>query len=626
MDISDFLPQDDIYNTNNNNFKGRIFIYNEFPQELRKKRNGLFYYNEEEKNKNLKNLIKNFESRNQNKNNLLFINKSKTKEETEKKIFLKKNSLINFVAKEDKNKNLKIKRINNNAETGLFLNMVNDKLKNNFINNRDLSSNIFSKFNFNKLESINANFIKIISQTVTELPKTQVCYFTREYKYNEDLLFSKPSKIPHQEICFYKKSYIYNDNRIILPKAKICYFNKIFINFQHNHKRPIVIKRYFCTKIMKLKKNKEKKKQILEQKNLKNKNMIEMNNKRKNTRFSATIDRNRRKSPTKKGTQLNFKRNPFTNSKLKSFQTFNQEDIINRYGKKNIILPKNINSHKKVAKSRIKSKSPKYKKIEKFSELPNLINHQKEVTSTSSSNERGRKNSSLFQNILQKKEKSNKINRERKSKNKFALNKNINNNYENRNNDKTFIPKIKDSIINTTYKTTKTKISQNILTSKDLIKKINFAASLDKDLNKNNNKQLLNNKKQNSYDYLPNKIMNYNHKEEENNFIKCDIHYNSNNLLCPNYNPDQQRNSLIDESKTLKILKINSHFLKKNMELQPSAINDKNKNDKTNIFERFKIKSKSFAPKKINFSNNKNDLLKNYKSGFLAIKEYFNIY
>ena len=113
-----------------------------------------------------------------------------------------------------------------------------------------------------------------------------------------------------------------------------------------------------------------------------------MNNKRKNTRFIATLGRNRRKSPTKEGTQIYFKTNPFTNGKLKSFQTFNQEDIFNKYRKKNIILPKNINSHKKKSKSRTKSKSPKNKKIKKYSELPNLINLQKEVTSISSSNER----------------------------------------------------------------------------------------------------------------------------------------------------------------------------------------------------------------------------------------------
>ena len=521
---------------------------------------------------------------------------------------------------------MKIKEIKNNAKIGLLLNMDNDKLKNNFINNRNLSTNIFSKFNFNNLENINTNIIKIISQKVAELPKTQVCYFTREYKCNEDLLFSKPSKIPHQEKCFYKKSYIYNDNKIMLPKTEICYFNKIFINFQHNHKSPVVNKRYFCTKMKKLKKDKGKIIQMPEQKNLKNKIMIEINNERKNKRFSATIGRNRRKSPTKEEIQLNVHRNPFTNSKLKSFQTLNQEDMFNKYRNKNNILHKKINSQKKKSKSRTKSKSPKNKKRKKYSELPNLFNHQKEVTSTSSSNERRRKNSSLFQNILKKKEKNNKMNRKRKSKNKVALYKNISNKYDNRNNDKTFIPKIKDSSsINTTYKTPKTKIIQNILTSKDLIKKIKVASSLDKDFNRNNNKHLLNNKKQNSYDYSPYNIMNYNHKEVENNFIKCDIYYNTNNLHFPNNNPNEQRNSLIDESKTKTNLKRNSYFLKKNLELKPITINEKNETDKTNIFVGFKIKNKSFNLKKINFSNNKNDLLKNYKSGLLAIKEYFNI-
>ena len=622
---SEFMSQKDIYNINNKDFKGRLFIYNHFPNELRNKGNNLFYYNEEDNNKNPQNILKNFKSRNQNKNNLLFANICKTKEETENKIMIKKNNLFNFVAKEDKNKNLKVKGINNKEEMDLYLKMDNDKMKKKFIfnNNRNISANIFSKFNFNNLININTNAIKIISQVVAVFPRTQVCYFTREYKSY------KPSKIPSQKICYYKKSYIYKDNQIKIPKTEICYFNKLFINFQQNYKCSVINKGYFCTKIKKSKKNKRKKKSK-EQKKLKHKSMIEMKNSKKNTRFSATIGRNRKNSPTKESTKINFFRNPFTNSKLKNFQTFNQEDNLNNDINKDNSLPKNINLHKSKPKARTKSKSPRNKKSEKYTQLPNLpnlINGQREVTSTSSSNERGRKHSSLFQHFLKKKEKSNKVIGLRKSKNKVVLHKYIPNGYEkNGNNDKIIMPKIKDSSsINTTHKTPKTKINTNVLSSNDLINKINVDASYDKNLNRNKNNQLLNNKKQYSFDHSNYNIMNYKHKEVENNSIKNSVHYNLNNLPSPKYHRDKQKNSLIDESKLEKVPKINSHLLKKNMELKPLTNNENNKTDKINIFEGFKRKNKSISLKKINFSSKKNDMYKNYKSGFLAIKEYFNI-
>ena len=608
--ISEYMSQKEIYNINNKNFKGRLFIYNNFPQGLGKKGNGLFYYNEEETNKNPEIILKKFKSRNQNKKFLLFVNKSKTKEEN--KISVKKNNLINFVAKEDKNKNLKVNGINNKEEMDLYLKMDNDKLKKDFINNnnRNLNVNLISKINFNNLININTNAIKIISQAVAEFPRTQVCYFSREYKSYKDLLFFKPSKLPRQEICFYKKSYIYNENKIKLPKADICYFNKLFINFQQNYKSLVVNKRYFCTKIKEIRKNKGKKKSKIEHKKLKHKSMIEMNTHKKNTRFSASIGRNKKKSPTNEPIKLNFYKNPFTNSKLKNFQTFNQEDIPNKNKNSDNSLPKNINSHKTKPKTKTKNKSPRNKKSEintQLPNLPNLIINQKEVTSTSSSNKRGRKHSSLFQHFLKKKEKSNKIIGLRKSKNKIVFHKYVPNGYEkNGNNDKIIMPKIKDSSsINTTHKTPKTKISLNIASPKDLINKINVDGSLDKNLNRNKNNQLPSSRKQYSFDNTHYDIMNYNYKEEENNYIKYDIHYNLNNLPAPEYHPDKQKNSLIDESKLEKVPKINSHLLKKNMELKPLTKNENNKIDKINIFEGFKTKNKSIALKKINFSSNK---------------------
>ena len=74
---------------------------------------------------------------------------------------------------------------------------------------------------------------------------------------------------------------------------------------------------------------------------------------------------------------------------------------------------------------------------------------------------------------------------------------------------------------------------------------------------------------------------------------------------------------------------MNNNILNKlynDFEMVPSQIkNENNRYDKNDIFAAFKQKNKSIAIRKINFSKNSNDKIKNYKNDVLAIKSYFNI-
>ena len=123
--------------------------------------------------------------------------------------------------------------------------------------------------------------------------------------------------------------------------------------------------------------------------------------------------------------------------------------------------------------------------------------------------------------------------------------------------------------------------------------------------------------------------MNYNHKDIENNLIKndkSDIYYNNtNNLLNQNYKETKIPNisrRLLEMNKNSNIMRI----IRSDYSLTPLQINNnENKSDKGNIFENFKKKNKSITLKRINFSKGNEDMIKKYKSGLLAIKEYFNI-
>ena len=656
--ISEFFDQDYF---SKNKFTGKLFRYKDLKDDDDKSNSGPYYYNEDEKNK----FLENYYDNKKNKGNLLNKdNNIKIKTEIENKMLHKPKSLMNFVVKGEKNKNLKINKIKD--EMNLYVKMFKKKNiinnKNNFIKNRNLSASV--KFNEKNLEKLNTNIIKIVYQNIVQLPQTEVCYFTREFKNEDDYLFYKPPLLSKTEICYFKKSYIYNDKKVFLPKKEVCYFNRTIITFEHKFKNTVLSKRYFCTKIKKKHKGKKlsakEKKNIKNNKGLKNKNVKGINNK-KNMKNSNSLAKNRKISPKKEDLKFNsfqnYPNNNKTNKKLNqidklnkinNFKTVNIDDnIFKKFrNNKNSILPKYINNiNLPKQKPKTKSKSPKARKNKKEQNLPRLLNDQNNNNSSSSSSfERGRKHSSLFNHLINKNEKKENLNELLKQKKKkVLLQKNIiPNGYElSRNNNKLYMPKIKDTnthSISNSYKTPKTKISPNIKSSNDLIKKINDNGPINQKLHKKNkitNNNELFNSVENPSAYH---IMNYNHKDIENNFIKCDIHYNTNNLLCPKC--QQIRLSSLQESKTKKIQNINKLMLNKNknnkmnkiqndLVLTPLHIkNDSNKNENGNIFEGFKKSNKSITLKKINFSKNnkgKGDVITNYKSGLLAIKEYFNI-
>ena len=639
--ISEFLNQEDIYK---DKFPGKLFIYNDFKKDDDKKSDysGLYYYNEEEKNKFYENYKKSKEKKNNNNNNLFIFNiknNNKMKEETDdNKMIIKKKSLINFMVKEDKNKNLKVNKIKEDrTKMDLYIKKFKKKdiinsNNNNLLKNRNLSASLFSKFNEKLLENMNTHIIKIISEKIIQLPPPEVCYFKKSFKSIEDISFYKPKKLSKTDICYFKKSYIYNDKKVSLPKSEICYFNRTYITSELKFKNTVLSKRYFCTKIKK--KHKRKKFSAKEQNNLKNKKNKGISNKKNHKTSNNNIIKNKRRSQYKEEPKYKPYQNYVNknNNKLKSFKTVNQDDMFTKTSNKNNFLPKNITHNKPRPKTKTKSKSPKARKYKKIQNLPKLINDQNNNSSSSSSYDRERKHSSLFHHLLNKKEGYGKLIGLKKR--KIVLNKHIPNGRElSRNDNKLYMPKIKDtSSLSNSYKTPKLKASPNIKSSHDLIKKLNDDVPLNNKISKHNNNHLFNSV-ENPSGY---NIMNYNHKDIENNFIKCDIHYNTNNLLCPKCQQAKLRLNSLQESKKHKIPNIKKPLLNKNKKnnimdkvrkdlvLTPLQINNyNNRNGNGSIFENLKRNSKSITVKKINYSKGNNeDMLKNYKSGLLAIKEY----
>ena len=599
--VSEFLSQDDLYNINNKNFKGRLFMYYDIIEDRRKNYYNLYYYNEEEKNKTSESSVK---LSNPKSKISLFYGKNKSKDEKNNN-FQKKKKLINFVEKNDKNKNLRINDIDNlnNIYKDLFLNInkeknsYNNKYKknNNLIKSRNLSANVLSKFNINKLTNINTNIIKIVSQKVIELPRPQICYFTRAFISGEDFSFLKQLQIPKNDKCHN----ILKDNNTFLPRKNICYFNKIFIALKHKYESPVINKRYFCTKIIKNNhkeegrgKKKSKKGHIIS----KNKSLSDLINNRKTTKKSNTINKNKNKNKIKSKHNIKTK---LTYNQLKVSKAINHENVdFPKVKFKNNFLEKNINLNKDEVKEIKKPKSPIYKARKKTSNLPYLIYEKKDASDTSSSIDGDKKNSTLFNHLLNKKESVNKIFGIKHSRNKVTLHRYIPNGKDFMTaNDKFIIPKIiEKSSKNKNLKSPKSPISSNIISSKDLIKKIKFDFSLNNNKTKNN---IINIKKQNSCDSLSDNLMDYKSNKPKISNIKSPQFYMNNNILNKLYN---------------------------DFEMVPSQIkNENNRYDKNDIFAAFKRKNKSIAIRKINFSKNSNDKIKNYKNDVLAIKSYFNI-
>ena len=143
-------------------------------------------------------------------------------------------------------------------------------------------------------------------------------------------------------------------------------------------------------------------------------------------------------------------------------------------------------------------------------------------------------------------------------------------------------------------------------------------------------------------------IMNYSHKDIENNFIKYDIHYFNHNIYSKSQSPQNKsintKSNYTQTSNKVIIPKIKTHF-KLNTSYFFNKYNNETENENKkgslkkqkeysrniyrricNGFNRFnKSIIKPIFIKKINLSKNDNIMLRRYKSSLLAIKEYFNI-
>ena len=625
MNKTSFLKKDDFCDIDAIKLKGKLFIYKEISKDNQK---NFFYCNNEEEKNELPDLVKKIKSRNKY-NNLIRLKTSKTKEIINNNNFSKKTkSLINFVFKDDKNKNLIVNNCDgqkyNNYNSDLYVNLKtfnsnrnsntnNSRNTNNAssniksykeiakkkekntksIKNRNLSATFYHKFNVKDLAKIKVDPIKIISQKVVELPKSQICYITKYLKKKNDYLYLKPLKIPKNDICFYKYSYIYKEYKAVLPKNNICYFKKNFIIFRKKPKNINTKKKEFPSDKKDTKKNKEKKSHDKHKKNLKNKifnGVINDNTKIKKTNI---IHRNEVKDLNNE-TKIKRHKSLFIQSNFINFKILNKENKENKLNKlenTHKIFTKKIHFNKNEAKEEIKSKNPEDKKINKLAFLPNLIGNKKE--DSSSSFDKSHNNSNLFNHLLKNKGEESHICGLKQSMNKVILHKNISNDnlFEINNND-LLIQKIKNSRNNPTYKAPKTQISPNILSSTQIIKKINFS----KNIKRNNNNQLANLPNQASYDI------------------------NTYNLLNSSRQNQPKNNSLIDINKqNLPIWKIDNNNLRNNY-ITPYKIKKENiNNDEGNIFSGLSRNTKLITLKKINFSSNTNN-----EKEILAIKQLFN--
>ena len=329
-------------------------------------------------------------------------------------------------------------------------------------------------------------------------------------------------------------------------------------------------------------------------KDINNKDAINNSNNSKARKSANIVHKNERKSLNKETSKFKKHNSYFIRSQFNNLKSLNQEDILIKLKKENI-FHKKLNFLEK--EKEIKTKSQKNKKS---SILPSLIdnnNNKKEVLNSSSSFDKTRKNSTLFQHLIKKKESNDNIIGLKQSMNKVFLHKNISHDNEfSKNNNDFLLSKVKSiSTNNTTYKSPKTQINPNIISSKHLIKKINILTNL----SRNNNNQLVNLKNQVSYDIHSHNLLDYNHQHQSKN--------NSINEL---------------SKKNLSILKLDNNKLRNNHTLTPYIFKSESKsknNSYVNIFSGLNKNKKSIVLKKVKYSNNNND------KDLLAIKQYFNI-
>ena len=587
--------------------KVKLVLYNKINTDKYNTIQEPFYYNEENFHKKKKSINFIFNNIDKRKESIFIFNNKNNTEKNINKFFTKKKTMINFVTKEDKNKNLKIFDGKNMNEFKFFR----------------YKSKEFSNINNNKSENDSKNAFDANKNKSTSIDNNFENYTT-----------------------------IYNEQKLILPKVDKCHFKKLNLTTEIKYKDIIVNKWYFCTKINKIKDNKivknpnsnykESSKKLLKKKDINGINNL------KKIKIDNKIFINKKINYKFQKDNKNNKNKNLSNNISKSFHSiYKGNQTTKPKSKNNIINHPIIITNKNKNKSNIEERNILQKNnIKKYPKIPNTKHHKAIInkinnykqdnndisSSSSSSYDKGKNHDSLFYHLLNSKDNKN-------FKNIFGLNKSksnifsrkLNNNGQSRNGieKKILMPRINN---NNSFKTPKTKNYRTVFSSKDLIKKINSAIS-----SKNNNKNLTNffkiNKRIEGISTYH--IMNYNNKDNENNIIKCDNHSN-NEIKYPNCHNksikiksksfqdiNNQLNPSIDKnlnSPSNQIIK----RLKKDYFLSPLQINSRNRYKR--LFDKFmKKNNQSRTIKKVNVSKYDEEMLKRYKGSLLAIKEYFNI-
>ena len=693
-------------------------------------------------NKTNNNMNKNNQNNNLIKNNLFNNNNNKNNE------LPKRYSVINFVPKVDKSKNLFV--FKGNLDRKEEKDYRNNRVRNHnrYDRNRNDSSKsikrmIIAKFDINNLKNINANEIKIVSQKKMELPISSICYFNKCTLYKEKRL-----KLPISTICHFNKMTVFTEEKLKMPISEICYFNKSFIVKEIKIRQNIVNDFYFCTKTKKINEKKEKsliienciefdfiktitkklnftskKASNLKIKNLDNsKSKSKSKSKNKNEKVVNTPKifkyqpKSKKKNKESEAKFLEYKKR--LNDRLKNYKTVKHEDNMKKIHKhekekkekereeKISKSRKNINKSVSIKKEpHIFNFNPKQRvqrfivsKTEHENNISRKENKDKYINSTISYNRTSANNNknyfkysfySLFdinsrynndysgneekskskkkilkrfiengQNNNNKSKKTNKNNIENIEKEENNEKEKEKEKYDKNNNNNFIMPKINDNI-NKENKKSKTII--NTKSSRMLIKKINSSNFKNRNINKSlikitkkqnntndNYTDWLRAQKKNDINIYKNDLpelsehKNIEHKNECNH-IKYDKHFGNENN-CPKCQSMDIKINYLKEKKNEAIPKINSHQVNNSLN---KTIEDyqreniiipfkyfgklylKNYNNYKNTSKRFLTKlqrnNSVIQIKKINISKYSGQLLKNYRTNLLAIKEYFNI-
>ena len=390
-----------LYKQFNENKKNNLYYYNEDNEENQTKtlKNGNHQYinrknsltNGFDNINNSKNNVNNRNNNNKNGNNKNYkiknennkndINKNddnktdnnnKKNQEISNNEFPKKLSIINYVSKGDKSKNLFIFKGNRNGfnminsnrdKDNRFIKGIKFKNKDNYYDNDDdFNEQKFTtpKFDIQKLINKKANQIKIISEKKIELPIVARCYFNKCI-----IKCEKRFKLPISNLCYLNKSTIFTVEKLKLPFSDICHFNKSYIVKEIKFRNTIITDYYFCTKEKKeiekkdksyiienciefdfIKKIELKKNNKNEKKNDKNKNNINdtsnknlNNSKSKKQNVPNTPIFKYTPKPKKKDKESEKKFSEYQkkmNKRLKSYKTIKYEDITKKIKKEPI--------------------------------------------------------------------------------------------------------------------------------------------------------------------------------------------------------------------------------------------------------------------------------------------------